>query len=376
MAITSLTWKTKALLNRLGIGSGGEAKSFREEQEKEKAFDYRDRGIRTVPLDRIVGSVGRYHDFDTKFRLKNHVPHDKFEAIMKAMKQGKPLRPVELYQIKDEYFVVDGNHRIAAAKELGYSDISARIVELIPSEDSLENVLYRQRAHFSDQTALPYAIELTELGQYGHLLNQISKHRTFLEEEKGGAVSFEQAALDWYKTIYLPLVGIIQKGRLNEPFPKRTMADLYAYISFHQWNEGLSREYGLGINKLISSDMEAFRRKMAKKGDEEYPDMHREMTAFVLMHVAAKREHRIMEKLFALDEVREIHSVHGDVDMIVKIVLTRDLLSSDAEVIGQFVHNEIRQLPGVISTQTLIPGLSKIKEEECASGVKEREQSY
>ena len=80
-----------------------------------------------------------------------------------------------------------------------------------------------------------------------------------------------------------------------------------------------------------------------------------------------------MEKLFALDEVREVHSVHGDVDIIVKIVLNRDLLSSDAEVIGQFVHNEIRQLPGVISTQTLIPGLSKIKQEECASDVREGE---
>jgi hypothetical protein len=45
----------------------------------------------------------------------------------------------------------------------------------------------------------------------------------------------------------------------------------------------------------------------------------------------------------------------------VKVVLTRDLLSSDAEIISQFVHERVRQLPGVISTKTLIPGLSKIK---------------
>ena len=68
-----------------------------------------------------------------------------------------------------------------------------------------------------------------------------------------------------------------------------------------------------------------------------------------------------MEKLFELEEVREVHSVHGDVDLLVKIELTRDLLSSDAEMISQFVHGEIRQLTGVISTKTLIPGFSKSK---------------
>ncbi|MGA9539056.1 MAG: Lrp/AsnC ligand binding domain-containing protein, partial [Desulfobacterales bacterium] len=72
-------------------------------------------------------------------------------------------------------------------------------------------------------------------------------------------------------------------------------------------------------------------------------------------------ELKVVEKLFALPEVREVHSIHGSIDILVKIVLTRDLLSSDAEVIGQFVHEQVRQIDGIISTQTLIPGTSKIK---------------
>jgi hypothetical protein len=59
--------------------------------------------------------------------------------------------------------------------------------------------------------------------------------------------------------------------------------------------------------------------------------------------------------------VEEVHSVHGSVDVIAKIVLRRDLISSDAGTIGDFVHNKIRQIPGVISTQTLIPGYSRQK---------------
>jgi DNA-binding Lrp family transcriptional regulator len=68
-----------------------------------------------------------------------------------------------------------------------------------------------------------------------------------------------------------------------------------------------------------------------------------------------------MDRIYELEPVREIHSVHGDVDLLVKVELTRDLLSSDAEIISQFVHEHIRQLPGVSSTTTLIPGISKIK---------------
>jgi hypothetical protein len=63
-----------------------------------------------------------------------------------------------------------------------------------------------------------------------------------------------------------------------------------------------------------------------------------------------------------IEKVREIHSVHGDADILVKIILTRDLVSSNAEIIGDFVYNQVRQIPGVISTQTLIPGFSKIKD--------------
>lgn len=107
--------------------------------------------------------------------------------------------------------------------------------------------------------------------------------------------------------------------------------------------------------------MEAFRDKMANVNKNEYPEMLRSITAFIMMNVEAKRELKVVDKLFALSEVREVHSIHGSIDILIKIILTRDLLSSDAEVIGQFVHERVRQIDGIISTQTLIPGTSMIK---------------
>ena len=205
---------------------------------------------------------------------------------------------------------------------------------------------------------------MTEIGQYQHLLKQIQHHNAFLKQSQTEPVSLTRAALDWYQTIYQPLLTLIQRSRLLEAFPKRTAADLYTYISSHQWEKDQPRTYDKGIEHLIPHNMEEFRKTMLEKQEFEYPEMQREITVFVLMNVSGKKETRVIEKLFALQEVQEVHSVHGNVDIIVKILLKRDLLSSDAETISRFVNNHIRQLPGVINTQTLIPGLSKVKQHE------------
>jgi DNA-binding Lrp family transcriptional regulator len=356
-----------SLLNKFGFGAKppaetDTAKSFKESQKKEKAFDTKDRGLRMVPLHKIVGSVGRYHDFDKRFRIRPHLPAERLENIKSIMQSGKSLPPVKLYQIKNEYYVLDGNHRIAAANEIGQKEIQAHIIEFMPSDNTLENLIFRQKSGFEDLTALPYAIELTELGQYDHLIDQITTHRDFLKNETAAAVTMQKAAADWYQTIYSPLVAVIRKAGLLEQFPGRTLADLYAYISVHQWEKKDSAlRYGIGINRLVPGDMEDFRTKMAELTETEYPEMLRVITAFVLINTSAKKEYRVVDKLFSLAEVEEVHSVHGSVDVIAKIVLRRDLISSDAGTIGDFVHNKIRQIPGVISTQTLIPGYSRQK---------------
>jgi len=348
-------------VTRKRLWNRDEVKSFAEDQKEEAAFESRERGRQLVPLDKIVGSVGRYKDFDSQFRPKQHLVSERYENIKQAYRAGHRMPPVKLYQIKDEYYVLDGNHRIAAAKELKHTDVEAQIIEFIPSKNTLENVLYTQRAEFKEKTGLPYEIILTEVGQYEYLLEQIGKHQAYLSRTGGGDVNFAAAAMDWYETIYRPLTAVIRGGGLLNLFPERTLDDLYAYISRHRWEIGGKRKYGIGIDRLIPNDMEAFREKMAHQQKDEYPEMLRHITAFVLLNVKAKNEKRVLEKLFALKEVREVHAIHGNVDVLAKIELTRDLLSSDAEIISDFVNDQMRQIPGVLSTQTLIPGHSMIK---------------
>jgi uncharacterized ParB-like nuclease family protein len=347
---------------RKTTAKGSTVKRFRDEQLKEGAFEYRDRGQQTVRLSRIVGSVNRYLDFDSRFRLKKDRPQQRLNAIRAIMDSGKPLPPVDLYKIKDSYFVVDGNHRIAAAKERGFKEINAKVVECLPSGAMEQNVLYRERSEFQEKTGLRQSLDLTEPGQYRNLFGQITQHRRFLEEQKGSDVSLNEAAEDWYGTIYRPLAAMIERAGLLQFFPKRTSSDLYAYISVHQWQRSHVRSFGSLIDRSITGSMEEFRRTMKEVKEKDYPEMLREITVFVLINITAKKEPHILDRIFALDEVKEVHSVHGSIDVVVKLVLTRNLVSSDAEVISRYVQNNIRHIPGVLSTQTLIPGLSKVKE--------------
>jgi hypothetical protein len=172
----------------------------------------------------------------------------------------------------------------------------------------------------------------------------------------------KEAAEDWYNTIYCPLTAIVEKAGLLDSFPGRSAADLYAYISVHQWERDHSRSFGSMIDSSITRSMEEFRKTMKDTKEQDYPEMLREVTVFVLINITAKKETQILERVFDLEEVKEVHSVHGSIDVIAKLVLTRDLVSSDAEVISRYVQKNIRHIPGVLSTQTLIPGVSKIKD--------------
>ena len=99
-------------------------------------------------------------------------------------------------------------------------------------------------------------------------------------------------AMDWYKTIYKPLAAIITNSRLDRHFPGRTNSDLYAYISYHQWEKGKEREYGIGIDQLIPKHMEEFRLKMEHLKDMELPEMKHWISAFILIEVKAGKKTR------------------------------------------------------------------------------------
>ena len=129
----------------------GSIKSFDHEVEAAGGVAGRsDIGVKTVSVEKVVGSVGRTHNLRSDFFYKTGKMTGRFISIGKAMQQGKMLPPLEVYKVKrnqngpatpapSEYYVVDGHHRVAMAKKLGQDFLDAHVVEykvsgIAPSE--------------------------------------------------------------------------------------------------------------------------------------------------------------------------------------------------------------------------------------------------
>lgn len=91
-------------------------------------------GLRSVPLAKIVGTVepARSADFDGRFRpVMDHLK-ERWIAIAICCQQGHCAQPVELMEVDDLYFVVDGHIRVSVAKAMGRDAIPACVTTLVP----------------------------------------------------------------------------------------------------------------------------------------------------------------------------------------------------------------------------------------------------
>jgi len=90
------------------------------------------RGTRVVEVDQIVGSVGRWRDFDRSFLPTRASIGEKWKRIDQAFHNGEDLPPVELYKLEETYFVVDGHHRVSVARYHDVSKVEAAVAEFRP----------------------------------------------------------------------------------------------------------------------------------------------------------------------------------------------------------------------------------------------------
>ena len=90
----------------------------------------RELGLQDVPLDKIVGSTGRMHDFDLNFLPRRRENDGRWVNVARARYRGSDLSPVVLYKVGDGYLVEDGNHRISVARTRGEETIRAIVIEI------------------------------------------------------------------------------------------------------------------------------------------------------------------------------------------------------------------------------------------------------
>ena len=89
-----------------------------------------EKGLDCVAIDQIIGSVSRCEDFDAHFAPIKEGSNQRWARIARLFFLGEAIEAVELIQVADRYFVLDGHHRISVAKALGKKFIDSHVTVL------------------------------------------------------------------------------------------------------------------------------------------------------------------------------------------------------------------------------------------------------
>jgi hypothetical protein len=202
------------------------------------------RGLQEIELTRIRGSVGRYKDFTLAFLPRQNHMKNRWKRVHAVfLNQGTP--PIEVYQVGDAYFVIDGNHRVSIARQEGMKTIPATVTEYITpvglsAEADLDEVILKaEYAEFLKKTKIDrlrpeLEVIFTNPGNYQKLECLIEIFYEELKIRYKEEVAYIDAVLLWFDLIYAPAINEIKQSNTLKRFPRRTEADLFIWMWKHQ----------------------------------------------------------------------------------------------------------------------------------------------
>jgi hypothetical protein len=176
-------------------------------------------GRRDVPVDEIIGSVGRVGDFDGCFRPRGKVLR---KAI--ADRAANPAlidMPISLIQVDHAYFVEDGHKRLSMAIAAGRRFIEADVdrfqtdLHLAPGSTMASIRATAQERRFRRVTGLDAAVPrcrfaLSDPDGYLELQESVKAHTLDFSRAEGRLVPPEEGALHWYETVFIPILDILE----------------------------------------------------------------------------------------------------------------------------------------------------------------------
>ncbi len=220
-------------------------------------------GMQEILVDHIVGSEGRYHDFDNHFFPKSLHLKNRWKSIDAARLTDVILPPIKLYEIGGLYFVRDGNHRVSVARTQGLAFIDAEVVSLqseiklrpgMKKNQILRKVIDYEKRVFYAETAFGditecWNLDFSSSGQYDVIYNHIQIHKNYKNKVSG--VDMVEAVQSWYEDVYLPVVTILKKEAIMNKFKHRTIGDMYVWL-IKYWQE-MQDKFGSDISLDIAA---------------------------------------------------------------------------------------------------------------------------
>lgn len=213
-------------------------------------------GMKVIPIEKIVGSEGRYNDFDNRFFPKSSHLKNRWQHVDEAALKSINLPPIKVYEIAGLYFVRDGNHRVSVAKSRGTEFIDAEVVSLqseivLKKPDNFQDIVkqiinYEKRVFYSEtgfgDITDYWCLDFSRTGRYDVIYNHILTHKYYKNQQQETEITMEEAVMSWFNNVYLPIASIINQKHILRSFPGRTTGDLYVWI-VRYWDD-LKQKFG------------------------------------------------------------------------------------------------------------------------------------
>lgn len=233
-------------------------------------------GMKVIPIEKIVGSEGRYKDFDNQFFPKNTNTKERWENVDEAVIKDIILPPIKVYELAGVYFVRDGNHRVSVAKSKGVEFIDAEVVSLQTEirlspvrtlAGMLKQIINYEKRQFYMETSFGditdyWSLDFSAAGQYDVILQHILTHKYFINLNRKDELSMEEAITSWYSTVYLPIVHTIEKYKIMKYFKKNTVSDLYVWII--RFYDDIKKKFGdeVPLDTVVSDIKKEYKKSL------------------------------------------------------------------------------------------------------------------
>ncbi|MHC1770847.1 MAG: universal stress protein [Flexilinea sp.] len=194
-----------------------------------------------IPIKSIVGTVSRNTDFTRTFLPKMAHDKERWVKVKVANESQEGVPPIEVYQIGEVYFVLDGHHRVSVMKSIGAEFISANVriinteVPLEPTDSPEDIIVKTERDSFLRNTHIDKLLpdesfELKHPGEYPELLEHIAVHRYFMGLDLKRDITADESVIDWFDHVYMPVIEIVRTREMLQGFPDKTETELYLWI--------------------------------------------------------------------------------------------------------------------------------------------------
>ena len=211
-------------------------------------------GLQSIPLDSIVGSVGRMREVDRSFRPTSNRSRPRWERIADAQRRGHDMPPISVYRIGDLHFVRDGHHRVSVARAQGREDIDAYVTEVStrigadrairPADLPLKSHLrvFLERVPLAPEQA--EEVRLSDPWAYGALAEGVEAWGFRHTQGRGEHLSREEVAQTWLNEEFRPVVKMLREADLigngtDADAYMRIANERYRLMRTHDWNDAV-----------------------------------------------------------------------------------------------------------------------------------------